>query len=692
MDLHADIQYLKGVGPRLAPRLHKLGIKRIIDLLYFFPYRYEDRRRCQTANQIVELVDQNILLKGTVLKVEVLNPRPRFYIVRAQLRCYSGQTFWAVWFNQQYIEKLLKKNNYPIFVSGKVVYNDYKKHYEVNVEDYELITPGREVERVVPFYHLTEGLYQKKVREIVSLALSDALNSLGDPYDVDLRLKQNLLGLREAIREIHLPTGRESWRLAHRRLVFDDFFYVQLAMAMRSHRNLESVPGISFKTAGPLVDKFYEHLPYKLTAAQDRVIGEILADMARPKPMNRMIQGDVGSGKTDMALVSMLCAVQNGYQAAFMAPTTVLAEQHYIKILSRLEGLPVRVKLVLGKHTARQKKDVYADLKAHKCDIVIGTHALIQEDVTFAKLGLAVIDEQHRFGVIQRQILKDKGEENIDLLLLTATPIPRTLALTFYGDLNKSIIDEMPPGRLEIKTYQVNPAERNRIYEFCRQELVKGNQVYIVYPLIEESEKIDLKAAVESYELIRSSIFPEYAVGLLHGRLKEEDKERVLTEFRQKKIQVLVSTTVIEVGVDVPDATVMVIENAVRFGLAQLHQLRGRVGRSAKQAYCFLMSEAKSPESKKRMQTMVSTNDGFKIAEADLELRGPGDFLGVRQSGLPELQIADLLKDEKILNEAKECAFELIAADPLLRNPKYGGIKNELLKRTKSLVEYLFLN
>lgn len=692
MDINADIQYLKGVGPRLAPRLHKLGVKRIIDILNFFPYRYEDRRRCQTANQLSDYLDKNILLKGTVVKVEMQNPRPRFYIVRAQLRCYSGQLFWAVWFNQQYVEKLLKKNAYPLFISGKVTHNDYKKSYEVNVEDYEIITPGREVEKIVPFYHLTEGLYQKKIREIIQQALTDYLPLLGDPYDVDLRIAQNLMTLRDAVKEMHQPGGRETWKSAHHRLVFDDFFYVQLAMALRSHRNSEAVPGISFNSAGELVKKFYEHLPYKLTVAQQRVIAEILADMAVPKPMNRMVQGDVGSGKTDLALVAMLCAVQNGYQAAFMAPTTVLAEQHYIKISSRLEGVPVRIRLVLGKHTVAQKKGIYKDLQEHKCDIVIGTHALIQENVKFAKLGLAVIDEQHRFGVIQRQILKSKGEENIDILLLTATPIPRTLALTFYGDLQKSIIDEMPPGRLEIKTYQAKPAEQNRLYEFCRQELRKDNQVYIVYPLIEESEKIDLQAAVESYEFISKNIFPEYKVGLLHGRLKEEEKEKVLADFRRKELKILVSTTVIEVGVDVPDATVMIIENAVRFGLSQLHQLRGRVGRSAKQAYCFLVAEAKSPESKKRLQTMVSTNDGFKIAEADLELRGPGDFLGVRQSGLPELRVADLIKDEKVLKEAKNCAFTLIAHDPLLHLDKHKPLKQELLKRTNTLVDYIFLN
>jgi ATP-dependent DNA helicase RecG len=443
-------------------------------------------------------------------------------------------------------------------------------------------------------------------------------------------------------------------------------------------------------------DKIDHHIrkrfPFLLTADQEQVISEIVADMAKEIPMNRLLQGDVGSGKTDLALVAMLCAVQNGYQAAFMAPTTVLAEQHYIKLSSRLQGVPVRVRLVLGKHTAAQKKGIYKDLREHKCDIVIGTHALIQSNVEFAKLGLAVIDEQHRFGVIQRQILKDKGEENIDILLLTATPIPRTLALTFYGDLHKSIIDEMPPGRLEIKTYQARPSERNRLYEFCRQELRKDNQIYIVYPLIEESEKIDLQAAVESYEIIRRDIFPEYTVGLLHGRLKEEEKENILNDFRKKEIKVLVSTTVIEVGVDVPDATVMIIENAVRFGLAQLHQLRGRVGRSAKQAYCFLVAEAKSPESKKRLQTMVSTNDGFKIAEADLELRGPGDFLGIRQSGLPELRVANLIKDEKVLNEAKNCAFTLIAHDPLLQLDKHKALKQELLKRTNTLVDYIFLN
>lgn len=692
MDLSSEIQYLKGVGPRLAPRLGKLAVNRIIDLLYFFPHRYEDRRKCLTANKIPEYAGENILLKGTVVKVEIQRPRPRFYVIRAQFRCYSGQLFWAVWFNQQFMEKILKKADYPFYLSGKVVFNEYKKHYEINVEDYEIITPGKEVEKIVSFYHLTDGLYQKKIRQLVNDVLEKYLKELGDPLPLDLRLQQNLPVLSEAIREIHLPSSRERWKAAHRRIVFDEFFYVQLAMAVRYYRNKETIEGIAFKTEGELVQKFYEQLPYQLTKAQEKVIKEIFADMARPVPMNRMVQGDVGSGKTDIALAAMLCAVQNGYQAAFMAPTTVLAEQHYIKIISRLNNPNIRVKLILGKHTAKQKSDIYKDLTAHNCDIVIGTHALIQEDVNFAKLGLVIVDEQHRFGVIQRQLLKAKSEENIDLLLLTATPIPRSLALTVYGDLQKSIIDELPPGRLAIKTYQVKNSERQRIYEFCRKELQQGNQLYIVYPLIEESEKIDLKAAVESFEFIRKNIFPEFTVGLLHGRLKEEEKEKVLNDFRSKKIKALVSTTVIEVGVDVPDATVMIIENAVRFGLSQLHQLRGRVGRSAKQAYCFLIAETKTPESRKRIQTMVQTNDGFKIAEADLELRGPGDFLGTRQAGLPEFNLANLIKDEKILYEAKDSAFAIVAADPLLKSEKNAVLKKELCKRNKPLIDYIQLN
>ncbi|MDR1997734.1 MAG: ATP-dependent DNA helicase RecG [Candidatus Margulisbacteria bacterium] len=682
-----DIQYLKGVGPALAKKFQGLGLRNVHSLLYYFPFRYENRSRLQTALDIPRYLHKPVLLRGQVLSARLTQPRPRFYVVNAQLRGGAG-SFSAVWFNQKFMAKTLRPG-LEILISGKVVFNDYAGQFQVDVADYEIITadfrPG-----IVPVYALTDGLTQKKLRQVMRLALAE-VRDLRDPLPPALRQKHNLPELPAAVRELHFPSGRENWRQSRQRIVFDEFFYVELGMALRYARHRTELTGISFQPEGRLLDAYYQNLPYQLTAAQQRVIGEVLRDMAGPRPMNRLVQGDVGSGKTDVAVAALLCAVQSGYQAALMVPTEVLAQQHFLKIEARLKTLGVRVESLLGRHPPAEKKEIYRRLAAQECDVVIGTQAIIQDKVVFKNLGFVIIDEQHRFGVVQRQLLKAKAQQNVDLLVMTATPIPRTLALTVYGDLDKSLIDELPPGRAPVQTYHVRPRERAGVYELLRRECQQGFQAYIVYPLVAESEKIDLQAAVESYEQL-CRIFPEFQLGLLHGRLKNAEKEIVMQKFRDKELQILVSTTVIEVGVDVPNATLMIIENANRFGLAQLHQLRGRVGRGARAAQCFLITELKTPESKKRIQAMTGTTDGFRIAELDLEIRGPGDFVGVQQSGFPDFIMADLLKDEAILQAARTAAFALVQADPRLERPEQQAVRAELRRRSRGLIDYILLN
>lgn len=690
MQLSDDVQYIKGVGPGLAKKLNKLGLHTLNDLMFFFPYRYEDRSKTIPFTQVPAQLGQNVMVRGRVVSVKLTIPRPHFYIVKVFIEDANHELLPCVWFNQKFISTAVKEGM-SVFISGKVVYNDFEHEPEIHVEDYEILKGAGVELGIVPFYSLTEGVYQKRMRQIVHEGLK-YVQAIKDALPFDMVVEEKLMVLTAAILEMHNPTDRQRWKKARERLVFDEFLYPQLGMAIRYVRTREQLVGISFKPEGNLLDKYYTTLPYTLTGAQKRVAQEILQDMSRPKPMNRLVQGDVGSGKTDIAIIATLCAVQSGYQVAIMTPTEILATQHFAKISQRLTALGVRVISLLGKHTAKEKEQYYKALQEHQADVVIGTSAIIQEKVIFAKLGLAIIDEQHRFGVVQRNLLKAKGNENIDLLVMTATPIPRTLALTVYGDLDKSVIDELPPGRTPIKTFHVFPQDRNKVYELVRRELEAGHQAYIIYPLVEESEKIDLKAAVESYELIRTTVYPDKKVGLLHGRLKNIEKDAVMNQFRNKELDILVSTTVIEVGVDVPNATVMVIENANRFGLAQLHQLRGRVGRGAARSNCYLITELKSPESKRRIGAMVETTDGFKLAEVDLELRGPGDFVGVRQAGFPELALADFIKDELVMKHARELAFRLVHADPQLINEKHALIRKELIRRTRGLTEYILLN
>jgi ATP-dependent DNA helicase RecG len=515
------------------------------------------------------------------------------------------------------------------------------------------------------------------------VAAMPATIHLKDPLPSGLRQKYNLMELKAAINNIHFPPESDSLKAARRRLVFDEFFYLQLGLLQRQKQAKQVQTSAILAPTGQLLDEFYKILPFQLTGAQQRVLNDILSDLQKPAPMNRLIQGDVGSGKTVVAIIAILAAIQSGYQAALMAPTEVLAEQHYRKLVSWFNLLHLPVELLTGSTKVVKRRQIHAQLSTGELPLLVGTHALIQDPVNFHRLGLVVIDEQHRFGVEQRAKLQQKGEQP-HVLTMTATPIPRTLALTIHGDLDVSQIDELPPGRQAIQTTALMASQRSEAYDLMRREIVQGRQIYIVLPLVEESEKLDLRSAVEEHQRLQESVFPEFQVGLLHGRMSSSDKEEAINKFRNNETQIIVSTTVIEVGVDVPNASVMLIEHAERFGLSQLHQLRGRVGRGAAKSYCLLMSSSKSPDAQQRLKVLEQSQDGFFISEMDMRFRGPGEVLGTRQSGVADFTLASLVEDEEILILARQAAEKVIEIDVTLE--RWHLMKAELKYRYERLM------
>lgn len=640
--LETPAQFVKGVGPKVAKLLLKLEVETVLDLLYFFPRDYEDRSLIKPIARLQP--SENEIIRAEITSVTHQLTRNRFSILKADLSDSSG-SISAVWFNQPFLMRSLRRGM-KLIVSGKVEFSTYEHALQLSVKDFEIDT-GENV-KIVPHYPTTQGLYPKAIRNITKTVLSNYL-SLIEEYLPAIFLKTHkLIGLQKAIQTLHYPEDLKEIEPAHRRLAFDDFFLFQLELGLRQ-KTVQQQKGIVFKVDQDQLLVAENSLPFKLTAAQKRVLQEILQDFGGGHPMNRLLQGDVGSGKTIVAALAASAAVKNGYQVAIMAPTEILAQQHFKKLSDTLLPLGVSVGLI----TANVKD------KTVKNDVTIGTHALIEEKIIFKKLGFVIVDEQHRFGVLQRLDLIEKGS-NPHVLVMTATPIPRSLALILYGDLDRSIIDEMPPGRTPIKTHFVTNAKRKSAYNFLRERMLEGRQVFVVCPLVEQSESLDLKAAKDEAELLQREVFPEFKVGLLHGRMSGDEKEKIMADFHHNKINLLVSTTVIEVGIDIPNATVMVIEHAERFGLSQLHQLRGRIGRGSEQSYCFMIADPKTPESKARIKAMLDSNDGFYIAEVDLQLRGPGEVLGLRQSGLPSFRVADIIKDEKILQEARIAAFKLI--------------------------------
>ena len=675
LTLTSPVQFLKGVGPKRAEALQRLGIRTTGDLLYHVPHRYLD---ATTVTPLARaLVNQDVTCVGRVVSTGILPTRRGLRVFRAVLRDASGLLECA-WPGRPFLERQIKKGQL-LLVTGPVRY--YHGKQIVPREFIVLAEPDDESDGdpglVLPVYPATEGLTHRQIRALVQQHLDALLPLVSDPHPAAFRERQDLIELRRALELMHRPKRVEEAELGRRRLAFDELFDQQLVQARARHLAKRSRAGIRFELKRELTTRLKEHLPFELTADQRQAVREITDDMTAPLRMHRLLMGDVGTGKTVVALFAMLLAAENDFQAAIMAPTELLAEQHGATLTRLLEPLAIRPELLLGRMSAAEKSAARERIAAGGPRLVVGTHALIQESVTFRRLGLAVIDEQHRFGVEQRAALVEKGDAP-DVLLLTATPIPRSLALTLYGDLDVTQIRERPPGRGAVKTALRTDAARAKIYEFMRGECAAGRQVYVIYPVIDESERADLKAATTMAERLAKT-FSEFRVGLVHGRLKADERDATMRAFRDNQVHILVATTVIEVGIDVANATVMFIEHAERFGLAQLHQLRGRIGRGAAAGHCILLSDA--PEAAPRLQAFCETTDGFKIAELDLQERGMGELTGARQSGGLALRYANLETDLALLEAARTTAAAIIATDPALEHREHAAYKERIVSR-----------
>lgn len=682
--LSTHIEFLKGVGPARAEMLQKeLKIFTFGDLLTYFPFRYVDRSKFYKIN---EISDEHafIQIRGAIVRIQTVGVARGQRLV-ATLRDETGEID-LVWFQglRWVGEMLTPRQEYIVFGKPSLFNGRWNiAHPELEIPSNQPIPLN---ETIRPIYSSTEklrskGLDYKGIGKLMRNLLLHEKFIIPETLPPDLISNYRFLNRQDAFVNIHYPKSPELLAKAQSRLKFEELFYIQLRLMKQRYGRITKHAGHRFSRVGEYVNQFYHHyLGFELTGAQKRVIKEIRADMGSGNQMNRLLQGDVGSGKTLVALMTMLIALDNGYQSCLMAPTEILANQHFATISGMVVNLGVRVELLTGSTKKARRQVLWDDLQQGKVHILIGTHALIEDNVKFKNLGLVVIDEQHRFGVAQRAALWEKNRVTPHILVMTATPIPRTLAMTLYGDLDNSVIDEMPPGRKPIVTRHVYEPEREKVYGFLREKIKTGRQVYVVYPLIKESETLDLKNLMDGLHMVvREFPAPEYAVGMVHGKMKQAEKEREMHRFLSEQTQILVATTVIEVGVDVPNATVMVIENAERFGLSQLHQLRGRVGRGSDQSYCILMSSYElSAEARKRISTMVRTNDGFEIAETDLKIRGPGDLQGTQQSGILELRIADISKDEKILKLARSIASDIIHKDPELTTEKNAILAHHL--------------
>ncbi|HEV2247689.1 MAG TPA: ATP-dependent DNA helicase RecG [Terriglobia bacterium] len=676
LKLTSEVKYLKGVGPTRAELLDARGIHTVEDLLYYTPFRYEDRTALTAVGELVPGQTATILVK--VLTCGLTRTRKGKYIYDLAAIDASGpphpRMIRCIWFNAHYLERSkIFRSGQQVFFYGKAEPDFYgtsnlqivQPQYEI-VPDIDADGESLEVGRMVPIYESIGNLGPRILRRLIRTALDSAGDQFPELLPGSVRKKNRLLDRASAFRLTHFPDGEHPFEELARfrtppqvRLIFEELFNVSAGLALK-HRKAKSVPGIQFNVTNGLRRDIKKILPFHPTSAQKKVLKEIADDMCSPRPMNRLLQGDVGSGKTIVAVQAALLALSNGCQVTLMAPTEILAVQHYLSIRRLLEPLPYRVELLTSGRNTRAKAELKDDLKRGEIHLLVGTHALIERDVEFAKLGLVIVDEQHRFGVMQRYRLIRKGRMP-DVLVMTATPIPRTLALTLYGDLDFSVINELPPNRSPIVTKLIEEKDRNRAFNLVRSKVRSGDQAYVVYPVIEESAKLDLRPALKMFQHLSTNVFPEFRVGLLHGRLTSTEKEEVMEHFKQGHIQILVSTTVVEVGVDVPNATVMLIEHAERFGLSQLHQLRGRIGRGRKESLCLLLAaEPRTPEAEERLRTMTETNDGFRISEIDLKLRGPGEFFGTRQWGIPAFRIANLLRDHEILEWAKREATAFV--------------------------------
>lgn len=674
-----DVMYMKGVGPKIAYKLNKLGIYTVQDLMLYFPKKHIDYSSRTLIRDLKE--GETTTVFGYIKSVSAFNTQKKLSVVKVTVADESGRldlSFFQAKSNRFMLERT--KSQFPInagiMLSGKVKRNNYDGKLTFDKPTYSIMTgefledknSNLNIARIVPIYTVCEDLSIKVLRRAIFNAIQKYKDEIENVIPDFMREKIGLLDKKTAVEQIHFPESQELLEQARFSLIFEELFLIQLKMVRIREQNSHNHSALALKIKEKgLVKEFIDNLPFELTGAQKKAVNEILNDLNSDVPMARLLQGDVGSGKTVVATIMLLAGVENGYQGALMAPTEILAQQHYNNLQQWLSPMGISVGLFLGSQGKKIREKFRTDLRNGQMNIAVGTHALIQEDVDFNNLGAIVVDEQHRFGVKQRNVLKKKSQ-NPQMLTMTATPIPRTLALTVHGDLDLTIIDELPKGRKPIKTSLVT--SHRGVYELIQSEIDAGRQAYVVYPLIEESETLSAKAATIEAERLQKEVFPQYKIGLLHGKLKNDEKEQVMKDFKDKKYDILVSTTVVEVGVDVPNATVMLIENAERFGLSQLHQLRGRVGRNSLQSYCILHTSTKSQETRERLNIMTQTNDGFVIAEKDLQLRGPGEFLGTRQSGLPDLIISDIVRDAKILEMARNEAIDFVKTNKIEDYPK----------------------
>lgn len=674
-----DVMYMKGVGPKIAYKLNKLGIYTVQDLMLYFPKKHIDYSSRTLIRDLKE--GETTTVFGYIKSVSAFNTQKKLSVVKVTVADESGRldlSFFQAKSNRFMLERT--KSQFPInagiMLSGKVKRNNYDGKLTFDKPTYSIMTgefledknSNLNIARIVPIYTVCEDLSIKVLRRAIFNAIQKYKDEIENVIPDFMREKIGLLDKKTAVEQIHFPESQELLEQARFSLIFEELFLIQLKMVRIREQNSHNHSALALKIKEKgLVKEFIDNLPFELTGAQKKAVNEILNDLNSDVPMARLLQGDVGSGKTVVATIMLLAGVENGYQGALMAPTEILAQQHYNNLQQWLSPMGISVGLFLGSQGKKIREKFRTDLRNGQMNIAVGTHALIQEDVDFNNLGAIVVDEQHRFGVKQRNVLKKKSQ-NPQILTMTATPIPRTLALTVHGDLDLTIIDELPKGRKPIKTSLVT--SHRGVYELIQSEIDAGRQAYVVYPLIEESETLSAKAATIEAERLQKEVFPQYKIGLLHGKLKNDEKEQVMKDFKDNKYDILVSTTVVEVGVDVPNATVMLIENAERFGLSQLHQLRGRVGRNSLQSYCILHTSTKSQETRERLNIMTQTNDGFVIAEKDLQLRGPGEFLGTRQSGLPDLIISDIVRDAKILEMARNEAIDFVKTNKIEDYPK----------------------